>query len=75
MQLGRVVRRCRRRCNRRLDEVCWRKAPVLPENRHVGNSILSLATIFFDVFVKNYYFSVQHNVTDRGVILKLAGWK
>ncbi len=29
----------------------------------------------FDAFGKNYYFSVQHNVTGHGVILKVTGWK
>ena len=29
----------------------------------------------FDASGKNYYFSVQHNVTGHGVILKLTGWK
>lgn len=29
----------------------------------------------FDASGKNYYFSVQHNVTGHGVILKLMGWK
>ena len=29
----------------------------------------------FDAAGKNYYFSVQHNVTGHGVILKLTGWK
>lgn len=29
----------------------------------------------FDASGKNYYFSVQHNVTGHGVILKLSGWK
>ncbi|MGR8933359.1 MAG: alkaline phosphatase PhoX [Gammaproteobacteria bacterium] len=30
---------------------------------------------FFDASGKNYYFSVQHNVTGHGVILKISGWK
>lgn len=30
---------------------------------------------FFDAAGKNYYFSVQHNVTGHGVILKLTNWK
>ena len=29
----------------------------------------------FDAAGKNYFFSVQHNVTGHGVILKLIGWK
>ncbi|MDA8127191.1 MAG: hypothetical protein M0Z73_00640 [Betaproteobacteria bacterium] len=29
----------------------------------------------FDASGKNYYFSVQHNVTGHGVILKVTGWK
>lgn len=29
---------------------------------------------FFDASGKNYYFSVQHNVTGHGVILKLTRW-
>ena len=28
----------------------------------------------FDGYGKNYYFSVQHNVTGHGVILKLSGF-
>lgn len=30
---------------------------------------------FFDASGKDYYFSVQHNVTGHGVILKISGWK
>ena len=30
---------------------------------------------FFDGSGKTYYFSVQHNVTGHGVILKATGWK
>jgi len=30
---------------------------------------------FFDAAGKNYYFSVQHNITGHGVILKLSNWK
>jgi hypothetical protein len=29
----------------------------------------------FDASGKTYYFSVQHNITGHGVILKLTGWK
>jgi hypothetical protein len=29
----------------------------------------------FDASGKNYYFSVQHNITGHGVILKVTGWK
>jgi hypothetical protein len=29
----------------------------------------------FDAAGENYYFSIQHNVTGHGVILKLTGWK
>ncbi|MDD2723108.1 MAG: hypothetical protein PHH59_03680 [Methylovulum sp.] len=30
---------------------------------------------FFDADGKNYYFSVQHNITGHGVIVKLSNWK
>lgn len=30
---------------------------------------------FFDAAGQNYYFSVQHNITGHGVILKLSNWK
>lgn len=30
---------------------------------------------FFDAAGKDFYFSVQHNITGHGVILKVTGWK
>jgi hypothetical protein len=29
----------------------------------------------FDATGKSYYFSVQHNITGHGVVLKVTGWR